>query len=208
MRLPLNLLILVFCFSSLLCAAQKKTASQPALQKSIDSLYTGQQQLQQRLSMAMTDSVRILCDRAVRTDREKCRVRVQRIVEQFGFPSYELVGTESSKRFCVLVQHCFRDTELQRRVLAIMEPELKKKNVDGPSYASLTDLVATTSGQPQVYGTLLTFNGGDGGKKVRQPLMDPANVNKRRKSVDLEPLEDYLGKQNKIHKAKVKQKAK
>ena len=55
--------------------------------------------------------------------------------------------------------------------------------------ALLEDRILTTQGKEQIYGSQLRRN--EQGKYEFFPIMDEVNVNKRRASVGLGPLEEY-----------------
>jgi hypothetical protein len=55
--------------------------------------------------------------------------------------------------------------------------------------ALLEDRILTNQGKEQIYGSQVRTN--DAGKYEFYPIMDETNVNKRRASVGLQPLEEY-----------------
>ena len=71
-----------------------------------------------------------------------------------------------------------------------MDKEVKRKRANPSDFAYLTDRVNINLGEPQVYGTQLGYD--ENKTAFAKNLKDPKNVNKRRKSMGLEPLEDYL----------------
>lgn len=105
-----------------------------------------------------------------------------------------MVGQESSNHYFTLVQHSDFNQDFQQRVLKIMRREVDNKNASGKQYAFLTDRIAITKGEPQVYGTQLLMSGNS---KIK-PCIAPDKLNKRRKSVGLEPIEEYLKKSNEV----------
>lgn len=60
---------------------------------------------------------------------------------------------------------------------------------DGQSVALLTDRVAVTRGQPQVYGTQADMRDG---RLVLNPIADSAGVDARRAQMGMMPLGDYI----------------
>jgi len=117
--------------------------------------------------------------------------RIEEIFTEYGFVGYDIVGEKGSQDFWLIVQHSDHDPEFQKEVLEKMKIEVDKENADSKSYALLVDRVKLNTGQKQVYGTQVDYN-----FKLAQAyprkLADSINVNQRRKSVGLEPLEVYL----------------
>jgi hypothetical protein len=125
------------------------------------------------------------------------KVRLQEIFDEFGYPGYDLVGKEGSNNFWLMVQHADKDIDFQSRVLEKLKIEVEKKNADGSNYGLLTDRVRINKGEKQIYGTQVTYT--DQGQAYPKPLLDSANVNKRRTEVGLEPIEEYLNMMTLMH---------
>ena len=124
--------------------------------------------------------------------------RIEEIFNEYGFVGYDLVGEKGSQDFWLVVQHSDHNPEFQKEVLEKMKIEVDKGNADSKSYALLVDRVKLNTGQKQIYGTQVDYN-----LKLAQAypkrLADSLNVNERRKSVGLEPLEVYLNKMSEMH---------
>ncbi len=114
---------------------------------------------------------------------------VKKIADKHGFPSYDLVGKESSNNYWMLVQHSDFDLPFQKKILKLMKLEVDKKNASGQNYAYLIDRININEGKPQIYGTQV--NMGENGTKIK-PCSDTLNLDKRRLSVGLKPIKDYL----------------
>ncbi len=124
--------------------------------------------------------------------------RLEKIFARHGYPGYDKVGTKGAKHFWLLVQHLDKWPAFQEQVLAAMEKELKNKNASATDFAYLTDRVRLNTGRQQVYGTQLTYNT-DSCQAIPKPLENPASVNARRKSVDLESIEKYMNQMSESH---------
>ena len=153
----------------------------------IDSLYSADQRT---VTIKPADSAAAAYQRVIRTNFPL----VKRILNTYGFPNYALVGQESSKHYFLLTQHSDFDLPFQQQVLKVMKREVDAKNASGQQYAFLVDRIAINQGSPQVYGTQVMMSGNT---KVK-PCVAPAKLNERRKSVGLEPIEDYLKKCNAV----------
>lgn len=98
-------------------------------------------------------------------------------------------GKEGDGLAWLLVQHADHDVAFQQEVLAVLT-ELHEKGETRPSsYAYLWDRVAANTGRKQRYGT----QGRCTGPGVWEPfeVEDPANLEKLRASVGLQPMHAY-----------------
>ena len=124
--------------------------------------------------------------------------RMQKIFNNNGFAGYDLVGEEGSRSFFLMVQHSDHNPEFQSRVLEKMKLEVDKNNANSSSYGLLVDRVNLNTGKAQIYGTQVTYNMNTGQAYPRK-LADSINVNERRKSIGLEPIEVYLNDMSEMH---------
>ncbi|MFK7959783.1 MAG: DUF6624 domain-containing protein [Phycisphaerales bacterium] len=129
-------------------------------------------------------------DRKAALQRERsdrCKV----IFAEHGFPSIDMVGTEASSAFWLLVQHADADVPFQEAVLAAMEPLVSIGQADGSEFAYLTDRVRVNTGRAQLYGTQMRYDA-ETGRPSPKPLARPAEVDKLRAAAGLEPLYEYV----------------
>jgi hypothetical protein len=70
-----------------------------------------------------------------------------------------------------------------------MERAFKAKQLSPADYATFTDRVLVNLGKPQVYGSNFDLKGG---KMVMSPTKDIKNLDKRRKSIGLPPIAEYM----------------
>jgi hypothetical protein len=117
-------------------------------------------------------------------------LKAKAIIKKHGYPGYDLVG-DASDNFWAIVQHCDDDAPFQEHVLALMKIQIDKKNANKAKYAYLTDRILTNKNQKQIYGTQLKRDSVTG-KFTPFPLKYPKTVNKLRKGMGLEPLEEYV----------------
>ncbi|ULT23573.1 hypothetical protein KUH03_31045 [Sphingobacterium sp. E70] len=120
------------------------------------------------------------------------------IFDQYGFPGFDLVGEEGSKSFWLIVQHCDKWPEFQQQVLEKMETQVKKKNAHSTYYAYLVDRIRIRAGKKQLYGTQVSYRT-DSCQAFVADVEDLSNLNQRRQSVGLEPIENYLNTVSKNH---------
>lgn len=109
------------------------------------------------------------------------------VVTSRGWPKRSEVGTRAAFDFFLLVQHA--DLATQQGMLPLMEAAVAEDEAGGSEFAYLVDRVRVREGRPQVYGTQLRTVDG---LLVPFPIDDEADVDARRESVGLEPLDAYL----------------
>jgi hypothetical protein len=100
--------------------------------------------------------------------------RLHLLIDQYNYPSKEVIGEEGIKYFNLLILHQYNDVKLQENVLKNVNLELSDK-------AALIDRIRYNKGEEQLYGTMLNAD-----------IEDKENVNKRRKEMGLNSLEEYL----------------
>lgn len=127
---------------------------------------------------------------SVATDRRRAE-RLAEIVDEHGWPTFDLVGVEASTAAWVIAQHADFDVEYQREMLELMTAAVEDGGADTSELAYLQDRVAVNSGEPQTYGTQVRCVPG-GGVEPATPLVDEAGVDELRAEVDLDPLADYF----------------
>lgn len=124
--------------------------------------------------------------------------RAQEMFDTHGFLGHEIVGKAGSSNFWLLVQHADHNPDFQNEVLEKMEVEVANNNADSRDYGLLVDRVKLNTGQAQVYGTQVQYNKHTG-QAYPKRLIDSINVNERRKSVGLYPIEEYLNDMTEMH---------
>lgn len=117
--------------------------------------------------------------------------QLQEVFNNNGFPRYDLVGEEGSRNFFLMVQHSDHNSEFQSRVLKEMKIQVDESNANSGSHVLLVDRVNLNTGKAQIYGTQVK-NNMNNGQAYPKILEDSSNINKRRNSIGLEPIEVYL----------------
>lgn len=118
-------------------------------------------------------------------------IYAKQIIKAYKFPGYDLVGSEGSNKFWSIIQHCDTDLPFQKKVLLMMDEQVKRKNASPSNNAMLRDRILVSEGKKQIYGTQVRYNV-TLKKSQPFPIEDPINIDKRRKSVGLSTLADYL----------------
>lgn len=124
--------------------------------------------------------------------------RLEIILNEYGFPGYDRVGKKGASDFWLMTQHSDYDPDFQKRVLVAMKAEVEKGNASAQDFGYLTDRVRLNTGRKQLYGTQLQYNTHIC-QAYPKPLSDSAQVNERRATIGLEPLEVYLNSMSELH---------
>lgn len=111
--------------------------------------------------------------------------RIKQIVEQYGWPTFAMVGEDGAGAAWLIAQHSDRDKEFQRRVLALMDPQVKSGQASGKHYAYLYD----RTHYPQRYGT----QGSCVSRDEWQPfdIEEIGTVDERRQALGMPSLSEY-----------------
>lgn len=125
-------------------------------------------------------------------------IRLQKILSDYGYPGFDMVGKQGSRDFWLLVQHLDKWPVFQQKVLDAMEKQVLKKNASSGDYAYLTDRVRLNTNRNQWYGTQVSYNT-DSCQAIFRPTENPESLNKRRKNVGLDSIEEYLNKMSELH---------
>jgi hypothetical protein len=183
----------ILCSVVLVCAQDK--VKKPELGKLIDDLAVEDQKPYRRIQTG-----EITTEQGEKDFQETIKrnyLHLKKIIEEYGFPSYELVGKSSSHNFWMMVQHSDFDVKFQKQVLKLMLKEVKKQNASAQDYAFLVDRVRRNSKEPQLYGTQIVVNDVHKGYEL-QPVEKPEELDKRRQQIGLPPIKEYLEKANKV----------
>ena len=113
--------------------------------------------------------------------------RIDEIFEDHGFPSAEMVGKQGVDAAFLLLQHA--PLKLQEAYYDDVKTAYESGNLDGQEYALLTDRIRVRRGEKQLYGTQTDIINGD---VVVAPVADSLNLDARRDSLGLPPMDEYL----------------
>jgi len=116
-------------------------------------------------------------------------IEVTKILDKFGWLGADAVGGKANTTLFLVIQHA--DQKTQEKYLPMMRDAVKNGKAQGSSLALLEDRVAIGQGRKQIYGSQI-HQSRETGRFFVAPIEDEVNVNKRRASVGLEPLEEYV----------------
>ena len=133
-------------------------------------------------------------DAMVVVDEENTH-RLSELLEAYGWLGISLVGCDGADAAWLIAQHADANIVVQKMALERLEKAVSAKQAMPYQLAYLTDRVQVSWGRKQVYGTQIQIVNN---RAVPQPLENPETVDKRRASVGLTPLADYLDQINRV----------
>jgi hypothetical protein len=114
-------------------------------------------------------------------------IKVAGILSRYGWPGEEIIGWSGSSAIWAVIQHS--NLENQEKYLILMREAVKNGKARPAQLALLEDRILVGKGKEQIYGTQA---GTDSlGIYKLYPIKDERNVNKRRFSAGLGPLQWY-----------------
>jgi len=120
-------------------------------------------------------------------------VYIKNLIDNRGWIGKDIIGFKGNKTLSLVIQHS--DLETQLKYLPVLKVAVDKGMARGQDLALLKDRIAVAQGSPQIYGSQVQMDEKTGEFFVL-PILDPKNVDKRRKNVGLGPLNAYLKKWN------------
>lgn len=124
--------------------------------------------------------------------------RLKEIIRKYGWPTFSLVGKAGTDGAWLLAQHADLDVKFQKRILALMENAVVRKEADKKHLAYLTDRVLVNTRQPQLYGTQFFMN--KNGVLGPRPITDVTRLAIRRKEFGLELFSLYTKRMQQINR--------
>ncbi|MBV9930023.1 MAG: hypothetical protein JO013_03655 [Alphaproteobacteria bacterium] len=128
---------------------------------------------------------------AARAQTARNRAALRDILARTGWPVISVYGREADQAGFLIAQHSDDDHAFQREVLARLEPLAARGDTAGENFALLYDRVAEAGGRPQRFGSQGECRG-----KLWEPdaIEDPAQVDRRRAALGLEPMAAYASR--------------
>lgn len=115
-------------------------------------------------------------------------VKVKNIIDSYGWLGPDVVGEAGAQTIFLVIQHA--DSLTQVTYAPKMREAVKQGKARPESLALLEDRILINQGKEQIYGSQVRWNE-QAGKNEFYPIRDEENVNKRRASAGLDPLEEY-----------------
>ena len=183
----------------LAAASIASAQSQPALR---DELIAMRERDQAARSNCMNGTADDQAKCFVKTLEEVDKPNTKRLNEIFathGFPTTALVGRDGVQAFVLILQHS-GDIELKKKSEKGMKRAYEAKIISVIDYTNFVDRLLTDQGKLQIYGS--GFETKDG-KFVMRPVVDPKNLDKRRKKIGLPPIAEYAKMLGEMYKLEV-----
>jgi hypothetical protein len=114
-------------------------------------------------------------------------VRIEQIIQQYGYPGQSLVGSKQASTAWLVIQHS--PLAIQEKYLPVLQKAANAGEIDKSNLALLIDRIRMYKGKKQLYGSQIVSS--PTGKRAFHPIEDESNVNKRRAKVGLGPIEEY-----------------
>jgi hypothetical protein len=125
--------------------------------------------------------------RVIRAVNDASADALTEILDKDGWPVRSRFGDDVDRSAFLIVQHRYHDVAYQARVLERLSSLVGRGETLGESYALLFDRVAQAQGRPQRYGSQGECSDG----QFVVYALEPGEVDARRQSVGLPPLESY-----------------
>ncbi len=141
-----------------------------------------------------SSEMKLLMDSMRRADSSNMLV-VRHIIDIYGWPGVEQIGATANETLFMVIQHA--SLTMQKKYLPIMKDAVASGNAKASSLGLLIDRIELKEGRMQVYGTQVSWNMATD-EYYLLPLIDPDNVDKRRREIGMVPIEQYLRECNLI----------
>lgn len=115
--------------------------------------------------------------------------KVVSIIEQCGMPTSNEIDKQHIETIFLVIQHS--SSKYQKKYFPLLEKSAKNGDLKESSIAKLKDRMLVDEGKPQVYGTQVELDISSKTAKLYK-LENPETVDKRRKQVGLEPIQEFL----------------
>lgn len=127
------------------------------LQKKIISMIKTDQAAR-KLAVANSKNKNI-CNKVYKIDC-KNQLVLKEIINEFGWPTFSMVGKRASNNFCLLVQHADTDLQFQKKCLKLLTISAKKNQAKLSNVAYLSDRVRAAEGKKIKFGTQYLIKNG------------------------------------------------
>ncbi len=195
------ILILIFFTTKLLSQFNHLVATQIDSMAKKDQYYCA---IVRRVENKELDSIKL--SQALEL-RQKCfsdnYILANKILLKYGYPDNSKVGDNSAFNYWLIVQHMDTNKEFQKQVLDSMTNRLDKGLVSKQNWAYLYDRVKINYNELQIYGTQTMLNA-DSTSYIIKPTADILDLDKRRVSIGLWPIAEYINIMNKRYFGNIK----
>lgn len=133
--------------------------------------------------------------------QERSQKELEQLVAAKGWPTIREVGSEAAMNAYLVAMHT--NDGSQKKYLPMIRQRCEENELPWQRYANIYDRCLFNENKPQKYGTHTRFNEQTRSEEL-YPLEDETKVDEWRKELGLEPLADYLAKNNITYQPKKK----
>ncbi|HET7360621.1 MAG TPA: DUF6624 domain-containing protein [Salinimicrobium sp.] len=116
-------------------------------------------------------------------------VKVENIIDKFGYPGKSLVGEPANKTVFYVIQH----SDKIEQYLPLIRKAAQNDDISMKKLAKMEDRYLMEKGEEQIYGTQIRGQKLENGEWVHfvWPIKNPDSVNIIREKIGLESIEEY-----------------
>ncbi|WP_223033221.1 DUF6624 domain-containing protein [Hanstruepera marina] len=114
---------------------------------------------------------------------------IRRLIDVYGWPKYSTVGTLAADAPLLCINH-HEDDSIRKKYIDRIKESCLKGEGSCTEFAKIQDRILVNDGKLQLYG--MQFRYSQDKTLEPFPIKDPEFVDRRRKTIGLEPLKDYL----------------
>ncbi|MCA0972953.1 hypothetical protein LCL99_00530 [Halomonas denitrificans] len=118
--------------------------------------------------------------------------RLSGIIDRQGWPGRDAAGEDGCEAAWHIAMHAVFDVDFMQRCCVALKQAVGDGQAPGWQLAYLEDRMRVLMGEPQRYGT--QFEIGEDGWPVPGEIENPADVDRRRQALGLEPLSQRLAR--------------
>lgn len=125
--------------------------------------------------------------------------KVTKIIDKYGWLGISQVGRLANTSLWAILQH--GSVKSKEKYAPLLKKSVLKKESHAIHYARLIDRMLINSKRPQLYGTQYTYDN----PPVFFEIKEPKYINKRRKEIGLNSIEEFAKSRNLVWTVKQKQ---
>ena len=168
-------------------ASAPATAFKPGLRAELIEMRQTDQDLRAEISKTPASERRELFLRIL-ANNDKNVVRLELVVDTYGWPTISMVGKDGAEAAWLIAQHADQRPDFRERCLGLMQQAANQGEASKAHLAYLIDRVMVEVSQQQFYGTQF-WDGPDGYGPV--PIVDREGLEERRTAAGLVGFDDY-----------------
>lgn len=160
----------------------------------LDTVYQNDQRYRQDYQIFIdkydedSNETKNIADLIKKNDEENLKI-IKKIIDDYGWLGSDIIGFKGNQTLFLVIQHA--DIKTQIKYFPIMKKAAEIGDARKCDLALLEDRIALRQEKKQIYGTQLLYD-----EKKQEyyvaPLINPLEVDKRRKEVGLNSIDEYI----------------